>query len=220
MAVCCAVVEHFRRSLLLDPPRVGDRLLAEEVATELSQPGPCLPPLPSDSLAWSVLAADIIESGITGGAAAAEAVAASADDEGGGDDAADPKLKLLPRPVPKDNFRRIHVVPMPFPPALGEISAAPSVFLSDVRSDAGGDGEGESTLTGDGPGPAVEESSTSLPTTEPAPAPTADIIASTAVWQLSSAKQTPIDLIQPLVTKQCPPVDACRSVTEMWPKTQ
>ena len=201
MAVCCAVVEHCRRSLLLDPLRVGDRLLAEEVATELSQPGPCMSPLPFDSLAWSVLAADIIESGIKGGAAAAEAVAASADDEGGEDDAADPKLKLLPRPVglPKDNLRRIRaVVPMPFPPAPGEISAAPSVFLSDVRSDAGGDGEGESTLTGDGPGPAVEESSTSLPPTEPAPAPTADIIASTAVhvWQLSSAKQTPIDFIQ------------------------
>ena len=200
---------------------MGDRLLAEEVATELSQPGPCMSPLPFDSLAWSVLAADIIESGIKGGAAAAEAVAASADDEGGEDDAADPKLKLLPRPVPKDNLRRIRaVVPVPFPSALGEIFAAPSVFLSDVRSDAGGDGGGESTLTGDGPGPAVEESSTSLPTTEPAPAPTADIIASTAVWQLSSAKQTPIDLIQPLVTKQCPPVDACRLVTEMWPKTQ
>ena len=179
------MVEHERRSLLLDPLRVGDRLLAEEVATEPSHPGSCLSSLPSDSLAWSVLAAEIIESGIKGGAAAAAAVAASADDEGGEDEAADPKLKLLTRPVPKDNFRRIRVVPMPLPPALGEIFAALSVFLLYVRSDTGGDGGGESTLTGDGPGPAVESSP---------PVPTADIASTAAAAEQGEADANRCDL--------------------------
>ena len=186
------MVEHARRSLLLDPLRVGDRLLAEEVATELSHPGSCLSSLPSDSLAWSVLAAEIIESGIKGGAAAAPAaVAASADDEGGEDEAADPKLKLLTRPAPKDNFRRIRVVPMPLPPALGEIFAALSVFLLYVRSDTGGDGGGESTLTGDGPGPAVESSP---PSTELAPVPTADIASTAAAAEQGEADANRCDL--------------------------
>ena len=141
-----------------------------------------------------------MESGIKGGAAAA-AVAASADDKGGEDEAADPKLKLRPRPVPKDNFRRVRVVPFPSTP--GEIFEALSVFLLYVRSDTGGDGGGESTLTGDGLGPAVESSPSS---TEPMPM--ADIASTAAAAE--QGKQTPIDLIQPLVTKQCPPVDACR----------
>ena len=178
MAVRCAVVEHVRRSLLLDPFRVGDGLLlAEEVATELSHRGTCLACLsfPSDSLALALSSvAEIIDSGIKGGAVAA--VAASADDEGGEDEAAEPKLKLRPRPVPKDNFRLTRAVPMPFPfpPALGETFAALSVFLLYDRSDTctGGDGGGESTLTGDGPGPAVESSP---PSTDPASLPTADI---------------------------------------------
>ena len=127
-----------------------------------------------------MLAAEIIESGIKGGVAAAAAVAASADDEGGEDEAADPKLKLLTRPVPKDNFRRIRVVPVPLPPALGEIFAALSVFLLYVRSDTGGDGGGESTLTGDGPGPAVESS-------PPSTVPTADIASTAAAAEQGEA---------------------------------
>ena len=77
----------------MDPVRVGDRLPAEEVATEL--PSGADGASSSGSLVWSE--AENGGGGTKDGSAADISVVFTASGE---DEAADPKLKLRPRPVP------------------------------------------------------------------------------------------------------------------------
>lgn len=133
----------------MDPVRVGDRLPAEEVATGLSSGADGASS--SGPLVWSE--AENGGGGTKDGSAADISVVFTASGE---DEAADPKLKLRPRPVPKDNFFRVpkgdlRVALLLLLAPLGGLLEL-SIFLSYVRSTCTGDnGGGESMLTGNDP---------------------------------------------------------------------